>query len=1415
MNKRTNQSHRFLSPIWAIFLCACILLAVLLPLRVSAATVSGHSVSGLTVSYVDKSYNTSSKPAAAWTATNNTLKWSGKTDRSGLYIPFVSNYTFYWRGTELTLSNNSGSKKLLSFDYSVSQNGGSVKLMGADGTAKELDGNGSYSACLENGEAVTITTQTSRTVRNKTLTVTLSNISLAANDVTITFNAPDSAKGTYKVNGTAITANTQMTNSSATTYALEATPLANYVFKGWYLNGNLISEASKLPAAILASAGTVTAEFMEDPLYTATTATGDYSKDQLVEINTQYHHESRNDLGIGQSAALTNCFYSVNANTGIQDDWDMQYVPFFRWTTTAGGVMVSGNGTVEGEWCTSTSNSYVRANMVSNVIRIYAKEDCNISFSYTNSCSISGSWDPKTIESYLRLYESSSGNESFSTVYNKGTQYKDTNPTEPITIDYTLGKGQYLYIYTSGSITASQLALPETGASGYASGDYKYSATISGFTVSYNDVQYTQSTTFQDNLGNPLAGGKLTIGTTTYPVESDGSVSELKFSAGQTMLLSVTAPNNYKLLGWEVDGELYCQATYEYVLTKDTTAHPIFVPNEVTFNGDTGLYQYKNISGAWVDLNGQYIARNEDATDFYTSLSEGFTRTDVVVLLGNMTISGSFEIPSTETLVVPYDIKAVPTGGIPTAIVAASLRNYATLTISGNTTVKGKLMVSGHQNWSNGSPTGMFGTLTVTGSINVEDGGILYGYGLTNGTGTIYAKDGAQVHELVEILDMRHPATTKALVDDAGKYKIFPFNIFYFNSIETKVVYSVGATLEGHYSLHYDETTQGSAKIIGSSDAIFLLQEGTVSKYYDRSTGKIVFRVNEGSKAESGIFATEMKVKFSGTSYNASIDSSQFILPLCSGYHIQVAGDFTLNHQYKLLPGAKMEVTRTGKLTISEAGCLILYRLNDYDYRKFDANKDNTEAIGFGVQAYPVNMSRAAVKFTLANVGSATMHVDGTVIAYGGLYVTDQIITEQDGGTNADGVALTHKAYTHYDNGYNNLTGTGVITIKVNSESSIYENLNTSADRNIHAVTVKVIPIMGLRASAETDSQDEYDSLSGVMYGFINEWDVNAWTDDPCVAGRHTDANTDGLCDSCGTLVFYATNVSLGNNLDLLFAFSQTAADTKGASYVIFTHNGVSKQVDIADWQTATIGNGSYYVVSYGFAAKEMCDYVTVVIYNSDDKPISVSKTDSIRDYAMRMLGKLASAEDEPSIYLRCVIVDMLYYGAACQEHFNYKENDLATDGLTDAQKKYATPTDPSLSDTTRENASFWAGANLVAESNIQFAVAFKGLSAGAKVEYSFTGHKGNSVSGEVTLDNMTESNGVYYFVVPELVVADARCEITIKVTSGNTTQTWTESVEAYVARNATNDESGVFMAFMKFADSAKIYLHHKYNQEG
>jgi hypothetical protein len=182
---------------------------------------------------------------------------------------------------------------------------------------------------------------------------------------------------------------------------------------------------------------------------------------------------------------------------------------------------------------------------------------------------------------------------------------------------------------------------------------------------------------------------------------------------------------------------------------------------------------------------------------------------------------------------------------------------------------------------------------------------------------------------------------------------------------------------------------------------------------------------------------------------------------------------------------------------------------------------------------------------------------------------------------------------------------------------------------------------------------------------------------------------------------------------------------------------------------------------------------------------------------------------------LRTLIVDMLNYGAACQNQFNYDTGNLVNAGLSAEQQSWATGEITIADKSTKSD--YHNSSNLVLVGNIQFVVAFNNSAAINKIEYTFANHwydgdNGHPVGEAVTRDEWYYGEGT--FSNKYLVVADARQMIKITVYDKNGTElgNWEDSIESYCARiisneSATDAQKAVCTAFMKFSDAAEAYL--------
>ena len=181
-------------------------------------------------------------------------------------------------------------------------------------------------------------------------------------------------------------------------------------------------------------------------------------------------------------------------------------------------------------------------------------------------------------------------------------------------------------------------------------------------------------------------------------------------------------------------------------------------------------------------------------------------------------------------------------------------------------------------------------------------------------------------------------------------------------------------------------------------------------------------------------------------------------------------------------------------------------------------------------------------------------------------------------------------------------------------------------------------------------------------------------------------------------------NMTLGNSLAINFFIKPSDLAEDETYYALISKEyadgraNVVVKVEQADWLYHQ-GYKEYYVTFDKVAAKEMTDELTVVIYNSKNEQVSNIWTDSVRNYAMRMLLK-EEKKSSPNAEQLSLFVDMLNYGAAAQEYFNdYHIDDPANSQLTAEQQAYST-NEVTMYD-NRVKGEGYTASNLTLESEI------------------------------------------------------------------------------------------------------------------
>ena len=1036
----------------------------------------------------------------------------------------------------LILTNNSDEKCLLTFSYEPPTNGGTLSFSPASDAS-----NGTYMKELDLGDSVSVKLITAEAQWHSescqhlyTTTTKLSNISMKPLDQTVSVEFVEPTNGSYtaKIGNESLTIPQTCTNPVSTNYKLQATADKGYFFDGWYVNNVLASREPTFTTAFAADS-CVEARFVNDPLlYITKMSEPTLIKSNYVEIDSDYIHSEKQSYHTNVGDKNKNNSYSPSTP-----------FPDSRWAIDGSSISSSTDytkhGIATGDNQTQPGYSQATALLYSDVIRVKCLENCTISFDSSITAKNlkirnSGSSDDQ-YGVFLYYYTSSNPNVSVGTIKANGTaaiKGSQASSGSANGTQVTVNKNEYLYLCAYAWMRYDEVFLGFTSiTSGHAENKYSYSASISNVTVTPNNEKCTFKTQNTDNMGNALAGGTVLINGVHQSVSKPYTAEPAK---GTTLTLKPgNAPTGYTFIGWHIiteDGETfdYTHDTYPVKLTKAYEVNPIYVPAMTITTGTNGYedatYKYKNLSNQTVTPTDLFVARgpipDSGNPKFYTTLKDAFATESTVFLLAGDKIEGDLTIPARKTLVIPDRFAAkgpdLQTGLPEQYDPSASISSYCKVTLNGNLTVDGTLVVNARQSGAAGGvcgrATGSIGYLSLSdgSTITVKNGGSLFGYGLIRG-GSITAESNSTVRELMEISDMRSALVMKEIYDQNGSMKVFPFSNFSIKSIESRATYHKGSKLFAQYSvlMEGNNKSKGAAPLIATSDALFNLANGSMTKYFDPATYKTVYRVDENSTMGTGFFQLNVRFEAGGQTKDIVIDTKDYLMPLNAGFDLRTAGDMTVNGDFKFLPGASLSVEKGGKCTVVNGKSLLFYRLNDYDTRGI---VQGIYQKGYSSKAYPVNaVPLPEGKYTLPKletVGSARLNVDGEMIVKGGLYVSNELVSASSQGFTTDEPvdgspksrqAINQAYFKLYPNGYNVLTGTGAIdmTAAQTSEPKVYEAMTSTNTNDPAWAPIKITPIKGLTMEATKDDPDNYQPLkqATTYYGVYHPDGFYTWTD--------------------------------------------------------------------------------------------------------------------------------------------------------------------------------------------------------------------------------------------------------------------------------------------------------------------------------
>ena len=270
--------------------------------------------------------------------------------------------------------------------------------------------------------------------------------------------------------------------------------------------------------------------------------------------------------------------------------------------------------------------------------------------------------------------------------------------------------------------------------------------------------------------------------------------------------------------------------------------------------------------------------------------------------------------------------------------------------------------------------------------------------------------------------------------------------------------------------------------------------------------------------------------------------------------------------------------------------------------------------------------------------------------------------------------------------------------------------------------------------------------------------------------GEHPDADNDGRCDACGTMIdgigakLVGYSLSLNGNIGVNFymELSDKIIADKDAYMQITLPNGTVTKVPVSEAQpNTTIKEGTtYYRFPCEVASYEMTQDIKAQMFDGNGN-CGKEYTYTVRDYAQYIVTHNSYQDVVP------FAMAMLNYGASSQKYFNKAVNELANKYLTDDEQEIPDRFDGYIDKFTPKKAEDdvlgqFAGLNMVLESETTLNIFYEpkeGIDV-SKLTFSVDGK-------EVT----PEKRGQYYILSLENIKAnELETSKTFTVTDGTNT---------------------------------------------
>ena len=290
--------------------------------------------------------------------------------------------------------------------------------------------------------------------------------------------------------------------------------------------------------------------------------------------------------------------------------------------------------------------------------------------------------------------------------------------------------------------------------------------------------------------------------------------------------------------------------------------------------------------------------------------------------------------------------------------------------------------------------------------------------------------------------------------------------------------------------------------------------------------------------------------------------------------------------------------------------------------------------------------------------------------------------------------------------------------------------------------------------------------------------------------------------------------LSLESSITLATYITKDVVDYYDEVYAEFTRNGKTEKV-YPSGKTLTSNSIVYCIFNYtGISPQALGDDVSITFYGVKD---GVTYNGNAYKYSATDYIKSTLNKPTSSAKLKTLLVDLVYYGEACQVYQNYKTDNLLTDILTDEQKALRSTADLNLTNIknasyeTCENRLVKFGTALRLNNSVEIAIplnmtnvtlddlSFKVKIGSRTLTYTYAENPDNFEKGK---------DGYWYFYFDGVYANQMSDEVFITAYKGDEQVSYTlkYSVESYAATVTDAKLKAVTDAMMRYGNSAKAY---------